>query len=72
MSAVKSVSGCDYLRSSCHQLSNTELHVIGFFFFFPFFHAAVNFQLRARPYFKGSEHVMSLLTGCEMLSFAFL
>lgn len=33
---------------------------------------AVNFKMTARPYFKGSEHVKSLLTGCEMLAFSFL
>ena len=36
------------------------------------FPLAVNFKITARPYFKGSEHVKSLLTGCEMLAFSFL
>lgn len=66
MWTVGSAWNCD-VSSSCPQLSSTELCFVGYCF-----HPAVNFKMTARPSFKGSEHVVSLPTGCEMLAFAFL
>lgn len=64
MCTVRSAWNCGDLSTSCHQLGGTE-SCFGGYFFYP----AVNFQMTARPYFKGSEHGTSLPTGCEMLAF---